>query len=654
MNEQRSPTVLVVDDNPATRYSTGRVLKNAGFTILEAATGAEALEIASRGPDAIVLDVHLPDIDGFQVCRELRSAETSKRTPVIHLSATFVTDMHKVKGLEAGADGYLTHPVEPLVLIATVNAFLRARLAEEGMRKSEAKFKSIFDQIEDGLALFKKDLTFIEANRSLLRMLKTDREQLLDQTLAHFAAPAHKDLLKQISRYLESHVSWQGSFPIVDSTGQVIEIDWRFSVHSVPGIWLAIATDATKRLRVEAEREHLLESERVARAAAERANHLKDDFLATLSHELRTPLSAIVGWAQVLKYGGALPPQDFSEGVAAIERNAKIQTQLIDDLLDVSRITSGKLRLDIQPADMSAVAEEALESLAPAIRVKEVQIVRRLDPQVGLISADPSRLQQIIWNLISNAVKFSKKGGQITVQVHRDDTGVELAVVDEGAGIAADFLPHIFERFRQEDASSTRKHGGLGLGLAIVKHLVELHGGTVRANSEGPDKGSEFVIRLPITATPTRDPSAIKLHESPMTPLISNYRSAGNIAGHKVLVVDDDVDTRVLLQRLLRDCHVEVTTASSVMEALELIEQIQPQILISDIGMPNQNGYDLIREVRSRGFDVNRLPAIALTAFARGEDRRKALHAGFQLHLKKPVDPVELVTAISSLLSKTL
>lgn len=650
MSDQKNPTILVVDDNPATRYSTSRVLKNAGFSVIEAATGTEALEIAGQGPDAIVLDVHLPDIDGFQVCRELRSVEKSMRTPVIHLSATFVTDMHKVRGLEAGADGYLTHPVEPLVLIATVNAFLRARQAEEGMRKSEAKFKSIFDQVADGLALFTTDLTFTEVNQSLLKILKMDREAVLGENLVTFAATADGDWLNQISHHLQSHDSWQGSFPVVDSTGKVIEIDWRFSVHSVPGIWLAIASDATERIRVETEREQLLESERVARAVAERTNHLKDDFLATLSHELRTPLSAIVGWAQVLKYGGALPQHDMNEGIAAIERNAKIQTQLIDDLLDVSRITSGKLRLDIQPADVGEVAEEALESLAPAIRAKEVEIIRQIDPDVGKVDADPSRLQQVIWNLISNAVKFSRKGGSIVVRLNRDETWIELAVIDHGAGIATDFLPHIFERFRQEDASSTRKHGGLGLGLSIVKHLVELHGGTVRAYSEGPDQGSEFVIRLPITASNLPDFSTTKVHHSQIPVHDANYRAAGDIAGTKVLVVDDDVDTRVLLQRLLRDCHVNVTTATNVDEALVLIDQIQPQLLISDIGMPNRNGYDLIREVRERGFDFHRLPAIALTAFARGEDRRKALQAGFQLHLKKPVDPGELISAIASLL----
>ncbi|WP_397570040.1 response regulator [Schlesneria sp. T3-172] len=652
MSNLNVPKVMVVDDNPATRYSTGRVLKNAGFAILEASTGAEALKIASKGPDVIVLDVNLPDMDGFQVCRELRSIELFKRTPVIHLSATFTSDVDKVKGLEAGADGYLTHPVEPLVLVATVNAFIRARKAEDGMLTSEAKFKSIFDQVADGLALFNKDLAFEEINQSLLQILKMKRDAVLGQRLIKFAAPADQNLLKQIALQLESQNSWQGSFPLTDSTGRNIEIDWRFCAHSDPGIWLAIALDATERIRVETEREQLLESERVARAAAERANHLKDDFLATLSHELRTPLSAIVGWAQVLKYAGVLPEHELAEGVAAIERNAKIQTQLIDDLLDVSRITSGKLHLEVKPVNLSEIAEGALESLAPAIRAKEVEVIRHFASDTGAVTADASRLQQVIWNLISNAVKFSKPGGSIVVTAQGDDSAVELSVIDHGSGIATDFLPHIFERFRQEDASSTRKHGGLGLGLSIVKHLVELHGGTVRAHSEGPGTGAEFIIRLPVTSNTVPDQPSIESQLSSGPDLVSNYLAAGNIAGTKVLVVDDDADTRVLLQRLLRDCHVEVTTAASVAEALEYVEQIRPQILISDIGMPNRNGYDLMREIRDRGIDLHRLPAIALTAFARSEDRRKALHAGFQLHLKKPVNPAELVSAISSLLRK--
>lgn len=646
-------TVLVVDDNPATRYSTSRILKSAGFHVLEAATGHEALEQAKRRPDVVVLDVNLPDIDGYQVCRELRANEETARTPVVHLSATFVSDTHKVKGLEAGADGYLTHPVEPVVLIATVNAFIRARQAEDATRRSESKFRAIFDQVQDGICLFDADLVFVEANPAMCRLTGRSREQLLGSNLRTLMPDRASAQIELISQELKRSNSWQGMFPLLDLDGQTLELDWRFSIHSPAGTWQAIAVDARERLHVDAEREQLLSSERAARSTAERANRLKDDFLATLSHELRTPLSAIIGWAQILKLGRVIEQKDFSEGIEAIERNAKIQTQLIEDLLDVSRITSGKLRLDIQPVDVAAIASAAIESMMPAAMAKGVHIIRVLNPSAGPVAADPGRLQQVIWNLVSNAVKFSGKGNKVQVTVRRIDSSVEIAVRDKGQGISPEFLPHIFERFRQEDASSTRSHGGLGLGLAIVKHLVELHGGTIHATSQGLDQGSEFFILLPISSIERRIPAEVESPSERAQPNLPNYLSAGNISGVRILVVDDDSDTRILLKRLLEDCGAIVTTATGTAQAIEGLATIQPQLLISDIGMPNQNGYDLIRQVRANGFDFQRLPAIALTAFARSEDRRRALTAGFQLHLEKPVDPGELIAGISSLMGKT-
>lgn len=653
MTDASAATVLVVDDNPATRYSTSRILKSAGFKILEAATGMDAVAIAKSRPDVVVLDVNLPDIDGYEVCRQLRSLDETSRIPVIHLSATFVSDSYKVKGLEAGADGYLTHPVEPVVLIATVNAFLRTRQAEAAMRQSEAKFRAIFDQVEDGICLFTRDFVFHETNPAMTQLLGRSREELLGENLRELMPANSAGQIEAISQELDRGNSWYGMFSLESATGQAIELDWRFSLHSVPGILLAIVTDARARLNVEAEREQLLESERAARAAAERANRLKDDFLATLSHELRTPLSAIVGWAQILKLGKITEKQSLIEGVEAIERNARIQTQLIEDLLDVSRITSGKLRLDIQLVEVASIASAALESLAPAAIAKEVEVITVLDPHAGRVAADAGRFQQVVWNLLSNAVKFSPKGGKIYLRVRRIDSSVEVSVADEGQGISPDFLPHIFERFRQEDPSSTRSYGGLGLGLAIVKHLVELHGGTVHATSQGVDQGSEFVIRLPITSMFQPTPTEIDTRSAPSDLPMPNYLKAGNIAGVKVLVVDDDADTRVLLKRLLHDCGAEVTATSDVRQALEMLASSEPQILISDIGMPSENGYDLIRRVRERGYDFQRLPAIALTAFARSEDRRRALSAGFQLHLEKPVDPGELIAAVASLMGKT-
>ena len=403
MNDAATATILVVDDNPATRYSTSRVLKNAGFQILEAATGWQAVTLAASRPDVVVLDVNLPDIDGFQVCRELRARAETNRTPVIHLSATFVTDTYKVQGLEAGADGYLTHPVEPVVLIATVNAFLRTRQAEEAMRQSEAKFRAIFDQAQDGICLFTQELVFLEANPAMSQLLGRPREELLGMDLKKLIPCADTAGLNLVSGELTKKGAWQGMFPLLDVAGRTVELDWRFSVHSVPGLWLAIASDATERIKVESEREQLLNSERAARSAAERANRLKDDFLATLSHELRTPLSAIIGWAQILRFGKVFEQENFTEGIEAIERNAKIQTQLIEDLLDVSRITSGKLRLDIQPVDIASVASAAARIIdarrdgerggncSPAGSERRSRFGRSLTPPAGHLESGQQR-----------------------------------------------------------------------------------------------------------------------------------------------------------------------------------------------------------------------------------------------------------------------
>lgn len=649
MDDAAVTTVLVVDDNPATRYSTGRILKGAGFNVLEAATGHDAVAMSQMRPDVVVLDINLPDIDGFQVCRELRGQSETARTPVIHLSATFVTDFHKVQGLDSGADGYLTHPVEPLVLIATVNAFLRARRAEEEMRKSEAKYRAIFDQTQNGICLFSHDFELLEANPAMGQMLHRPREQLLGHRLHEWMFEADLPKLSSILQRLEDVGWWHGTFSLLDSRDHFVPVDWRMSVHSVPGVWLAMASDAAERLRVEVEREQLLTSERAARANAERANRLKDDFLATLSHELRTPLSAIVGWTHVLKFGEQISDADRAEGIEAIERNVKIQTQLIEDLLDISRIASGKIRLEIQDVDLASIALASLESVMPAVKAKGVEIIRDFDPDAGHIAADPSRLQQVIWNLVTNAVKFSQRGGKIYVRVRRLESSVEFSVTDEGQGISLDFLPYIFERFRQEDASSTRNFGGLGLGLAIVKNLVEMHGGTVEARSEGLEKGAQFIIRIPITAVRQPELAQGEKRSEAKRQFTTNYLSSGNIRGVKVLIVDDDPDTRILLTRLLEDCGAVVATAADVVQALHAIQHLRPDLLVSDIGMPDQNGYDFIRQVRQLGGQFATLPAIALTAFARPEDRHQALGASFQKHLGKPVDPGELVAAVASL-----
>jgi PAS domain S-box-containing protein len=381
------------------------------------------------------------------------------------------------------------------------------------------------------------------------------------------------------------------------------------------------------------------------------ANRLKDEFLATVSHELRTPLTAILGWAHLLR-AGQLDKESGSSALETIERNARSQAQLIDDLLDVSRIIMGKLRLDVRQVDPSSFIEPAIEALRPAAEAKDVRIQKVMDTGVVSVAGDPARLQQVVWNLLSNAIKFTHKGGKVQVRLERINSHIEIAVSDTGIGIKPEFLPHVFERFRQADQKSTRHHGGLGLGLAIVRHLVELHGGTVEANSPGEGQGTTFVVKLPLVAVYQKDKLAERMHPAARDPL-PTFECPERLDGLKVLVVDDEADTRELLRIGIGQCGAEVVTAVSAREALEAIAEESPDLLISDIGMPEEDGYELIRKVRALPVGRSRkIPAIALTAYARTEDRMRALRAGYQSHIAKPVELAELLTVIASLVKR--
>ena len=414
--------------------------------------------------------------------------------------------------------------------------------------------------------------------------------------------------------------------------------------------------DITDRKLAEDERRRLLDSERAARGEAERQSRMKDDFLATLSHELRTPLNAILGWAQILRINSTSSAEDLAEGLATIERNARAQTQIIEDLLDMSRIISGKVRLDVQRVDLAAVVREAVATARPSADAKGIRLQMVLDPRAGLVAGDPSRLQQVLWNLLSNAIKFTPRGGRVQVVLERVNSHLEVSVVDTGEGIKPDFLPFVFDRFRQADATTTRRHGGLGLGLSIVKQLVELHGGSVRVTSAGAGQGATFTVSLPVTvihAPPGAAPEADRRHPlSASAP--ASLDGCVEIAGVKVLVVDDEPDARALLKRLLEDCRGNVLTAGSAAEALELVRTEKPDVLVCDIGMPGEDGYSLITRVRALGPEGGgQVPAAALTAYARPEDRVKAVLAGFQMHLAKPVEPAELVATVASLAGRT-
>ena len=515
MNLASATHILVVDDNLATQYATSHVLRAAGYRVTTAGTGADALRaVADELPELVVLDINLPDIDGFDICRQLRADVSTQRLPIVYLSATFVDDVDKAHGIDAGADGYLTHPVEAPVLVATVKALLRARAAEDAVAISEARFKAVFENALNGIALLTDDLIFADANPSMCRILGREREAVVGRHLSAFSVIEQQSELSAMSTALTSSREWRGMAPVLNERGEHVELEWSVSTLTMPHLRLAIVSDITARMVIEAERERALESERLARAEAERANLLKDEFLAALSHELRTPLNAIVGFATLLRLSQTIAADAQAlASVNAIERNAWIQSKLISDLLDISRITSGKLELDRQRVSAADAVDAALASIQSTARAKKVAIEATLERNMDPILWDPSRFQQVVWNLVDNAVKFSAVGGTVKVRLQQSATTIELEVTDSGQGISRDFLPHVFDRFRQQNSTSRRAHGGLGLGLAIVQQLVQAHGGTVAASSGGDGKGATFVVRfprLPLSDTPLLDAAAYR------------------------------------------------------------------------------------------------------------------------------------------------
>jgi signal transduction histidine kinase len=434
--------------------------------------------------------------------------------------------------------------------------------------------------------------------------------------------------------------------PVVSRRGGVI--GGLFFGHAERGVFPAalekIMSGVAAMVAVAIDNARLLEQEQRARAAAEAASRGKEEFLAVLSHELRTPLNAVYGWAHMIR-SGQVDTKDLSHALDIILRNAHAQVQLVDDLLDVSRIATGKMRLEVRAMDLIAVVEAALDAVRPAADARDVRIDLDLDPGAAGIVGDPDRLQQVIWNLLTNAVKFTPRGGRVCVHLTRVDSNVEVTVSDTGEGIDAGLLPYVFDRFRQEDSSSTRVKGGLGLGLALVRHLVELHGGSVAAASTGKGQGATFTIRLPEGLPRPRTPSRVPVANAPVG-------QAGGLSLHaiRVLVVEDDADSRELIMSLLAHAGAEVRACSSVAEAFATLAGWKPDVIVSDIAMPEEDGYALIQRLRALApADGGRIPAIALTAYGRVEDRVRTLAAGFSMHVPKPVDPVELATVVASL-----
>jgi PAS domain S-box-containing protein len=540
------------------------------------------------------------------------------------------------------------------VMQCNVRNITDRKRAEDALRDSEERYRSLVEISPQGVWIVRRDgaplfinqywveysgMTLEQSTHGgwMNQVHPDDREKVIESWARARAAESGYESELRMQRAFDGQYRWHlaRGVPVHDADGRMDK-------------WLVVFIDIDERKRTEQERVELLQREHALRTQAEAANRAKDDFLATLSHELRTPLNAILGWTQTLQHGDA-DRATVQRALAQIDASANAQAKLINDLLNVADIGSGRLRLDIQPVNLIALVDSIVESLRPAITARDITFEPVIDPEAGSLSGDPARLQQIVWNLLSNAVKFTPHGGHITLGLSRAGSQIEISVADSGEGISSEFLPYVFDRFRQADASIKRRHGGLGLGLAIVRHLTELHGGTVMAESKGEGQGSRFCVQLPIRSQhpdTAVQPTAVQ----PRAPDIgspSRAKPKSRLTGLRILSVDDDPHTREMLQEALERAGAVVTSAASASEALEKLRSFQPHVVVSDIGLPEEDGYDLLRKMRTlSAADGGTTPAVALTGYAREQDRKAALAAGYQAFVAKPVNLEELATAI--------
>ncbi|HEX8561068.1 MAG TPA: response regulator [Pyrinomonadaceae bacterium] len=731
--EPQKINILLVDDNEGNLLALEAILAAADRNLVRASSGDEALRyLLDHDAAVILLDVHMPGIDGLETAALIRGRERSRDIPIIFLTADNAGGALLAKGYSLGAVDYILKPVEAPILRSKVGVFVELFKKTEEVKRQAALLREKNVELENAnlrrLALLIELGQRLAAERDPERVLRKFCRAARDivgaryaavgmfegdrRTLRHFhasgedgRASAGRDIFEAGRELLGPLLGRSGPVrarlagdgrpaadgsapghastpflgaPIVSSAqsngwlylsgkldgGEFSEADERLAATLSAQAAVAyenarLYTEAQRhaaelqqevadRKQAEQERARLLVREQAARAEAEAANRAKDEFLATLSHELRTPLTAILGWSRLLRTGN-LPDGAAAGALETIERNAKAQSQLIDDLLDVSRIITGKLRLDSRPVEIAGIIAAAVDSARPAARAKNIQLGVEMEPMPGPLLGDAGRLQQVAWNLLSNAIKFTPEGGRVSVRLGRAGARAEVTVEDTGQGIAAEFLPHVFDRFRQADGTTTRRHGGLGLGLAIARHLVELHGGSIRADSPGEGRGASFSVSLPLMNAPAGGDGA----EAARGAGAASPAGRGGLEGLRVLVVDDETDTRELVAFALTASGAEVRTAARAAEALDALGAWAPDVLVSDIGMPDLDGYDFIREVRRREVDSGGLlPAVALTAYAGVEDRRRAAAAGFQTHLAKPLDPGELVSVVAALVGR--
>jgi len=710
--------ILVADDNADMREYVTRLLRSRWEVEAVADGGAALVALRARPPALLVADVMMPGLDGFALLRAVREDPVTRDTPVVLLSARageesrieglaagaddYLIKPFSARELLARVESTLRlrdlreqakaerrallnleqiarrEAEEKTEVLETVNrigqrlaaqtdlAALVQSFTDEATRLAGAQFGAFFYNVADekgesytlytisGVARSAFERFPLPRNTDLFgptfrgeRIIRLDdvkRDPRYGKTAPHFGMP-------------RGHLPVTSYFavPVISRTGEVI--GGLFLGHERAGVFSErlepIMAGIAAQLAIAIDNARLLEKEQRARAAAEAASRAKDEFLAVLSHELRTPLNAVYGWARMLR-AGEVEGDAARRALDVIMRNANAQVQLIDDMLDVSRIVTGKMRLDVRAVDLRAVVEAALDAVRPAADAKGLRLQAVLDPRAFSISGDPDRLQQVVWNLLINAVKFTPRDGRVQVQLQRINSHVEVVVSDTGQGIAPVVLPHVFERFQQADSTSTRRHTGLGLGLALVRHLVELHGGTVEAASEGEGRGAVFTVKLPVAIVRPGDEEGHPTHGMHVAAAGTVKGLGPSLRGLRVLVVDDDRDGLELVSMILVSGGAEVKAFSSAAEGLEALQAWRPDVLISDIEMPGEDGYAFIRRVRALdGAASARLPAVALTAYGRVEDRLRTLAAGYSMHIPKPVDPAELTTVVASLAGRT-
>ncbi len=643
--------ILLLEDDFADSELIRATLRNGGINceLKQVVNRTDFLaELQNDNLDLILSDYQLPQFDGLSALKIAQ--ETRPDIPFILVSGV----LGEERAIEALKDGVTDYVLKQRLerLLPSVQRALREsqerrelERAEESLRQTDDMLRAVVDASPVAIITLSLDCQILTWNKTAEQIYGWKEFEILHQPLPVIPQSYQDAFNGCVERVLQNQTLKNLEFRHLRKDGSEVDINVSLApIHDCEGdscCFIMTAVDITLNKQVEAERRILLEREQKARADAEEVNRIKDEFLAIVSHELRTPLNAILGWTKLIR-SGRIKPERFEQALEVIDRNATLQAQLIEDLLDISRIIRGKLHLELYPVDLKSVIRETVETLALAAEAKSINVELKLDNNVAPIVGDSNRLSQILWNLLSNAIKFTPSQGSIEINLTEVNSTVQIRVSDTGIGINSDFLPLIFEYFRQVDSSSTRAKGGLGLGLAISRNLVEAHGGTIVAESPGEEQGATFTVKLP------RKPSNVE-----SKPLPESQDSDSQLHGIKALIVDDEPDARELLAFILEEQGAEVELAGSAQEALSKIGAFLPDILISDIGMPGEDGLSLLKKVRqlpsNQGGEVD---AIALTAFASEEDRKNSLDAGFQFHLSKPFDADDLINIVINLTNK--